>query len=87
MSLSNRLAIYHVSWWVLILVLVEDALWGAFNKYRGNTLPEVLILVLVEDALWVYPDDSKDAGKKIVLILVLVEDALWVVCIGYTIKR
>ena len=63
--------------WVLILVLVEDALWGSkkFSCYLSSI--DVLILVLVEDALWEHLKVYIKAESWQVLILVLVEDALW----------
>ena len=39
--------------WVLILVLLEHALWALYQR-AGITRREVLILVLLEHALWVY---------------------------------
>ena len=37
---------------VLILILVEDALWALTNSRRFTKNCWVLILILVEDALW-----------------------------------
>ena len=60
--------------WVLILVLMEDALRVGHNDrlQRGSI---VLILVLMEDALRAGGMDLL-AHQKRVLILVLMEDAL-----------
>ena len=37
---------------VLILVLVEDGLWQAWDESIVDKIYDVLILVLVEDGLW-----------------------------------
>ena len=62
---------------VLILVLVDDALWVIMFCLGMFFLLLVLILVLVDDALW---ETIKivQVSNYIVLILVLVDDALWV---------
>ena len=60
---------------VLILVLVEYALWAQVTRSWPPERSMVLILVLVEYALW-----AAESGYTIsfqVLILVLVEYALW----------
>ena len=62
---------------VLILVLVDDALWAKFEESKNNT-SLVLILVLVDDALWVILLLAFALTGLLVLILVLVDDALWV---------
>ena len=61
---------------VLILVLMDDALWyGTYIRgLRKNS--EVLILVLMDDALWFYTY-GLETIEMIVLILVLMDDALW----------
>ena len=61
---------------VLILVLMEDALWG--NLISPTYYAQcVLILVLMEDALWDWKKSAREGGHGRVLILVLMEDALW----------
>ena len=41
---------------VLILVLMDDALWLGFSWVATNPTRVVLILVLMDDALWRYVD-------------------------------
>ena len=60
--------------WVLILVLMEDAL-REFRGFFDNRPLDVLILVLMEDALRARYVCSALASN-LVLILVLMEDAL-----------
>ena len=62
---------------VLILVLMEYALWVVFPFYDNVDVTIVLILVLMEYALWVLPRTLKPMGNLTVLILVLMEYALW----------
>ena len=63
-------------WSVLILVVVEYALWGAESR-DSITNMVVLILVVVEYALWVCLCGQWEQCDP-VLILVVVEYALWV---------
>ena len=76
LSDSNNLLRFLAHTTVLILVLMEYALWllGKVDK-DGSCL--VLILVLMEYALW-HLQLLKERNKAIyVLILVLMEYALW----------
>jgi len=60
---------------VLILIVLEDALW--VKKQWGNEREfYVLILIVLEDALWAETQISNDK-KPYVLILIVLEDALW----------
>ena len=61
---------------VLILVLVDDALWREQRLPYGG-IHVVLILVLVDDALWPQANLFEEQIKDMVLILVLVDDVLW----------
>jgi len=61
---------------VLILVFVEDGLWG-MNFIGWESFVLVLILVFVEDGLWAKEVICK-ITSPVVLILVFVEDGLWV---------
>ena len=61
---------------VLILVLVEYALWDVSWNSIFPEAGRVLILVLVEYALWANGYDAAIENMR-VLILVLVEYALW----------
>ena len=79
---SLTVSIFTTPWQmgVLILVLMEYALWRIVANNYINTLTIVLILVLMEYALWrlnhlVY------FGWLKVLILVLMEYALWLLLI------
>ena len=60
--------------WVLILVVMEDAL-APVNLLRESVLVTVLILVVMEDAL-AHTPVFEFSGDKGVLILVVMEDAL-----------
>ncbi len=60
---------------VLILVVMEDALWR-MQRFDSEYYCSVLILVVMEDALW--PGRYAVVGQHgPVLILVVMEDALW----------
>ena len=61
--------------YVLILVLMEDALALRLEARKNNRL-KVLILVLMEDALAHIKRNYPEITKEYVLILVLMEDAL-----------
>ena len=63
---------------VLILVLLEYALWEVINFNEERKALQVLILVLLEYALWVTEPVVVSAKITNVLILVLLEYALWV---------
>ena len=63
---------------VLILVLLENALWVYVSAPVTINDIEVLILVLLENALWGYENEDNIELKDAVLILVFVENALWV---------
>ena len=65
----------NVNSFVLILIVLEDALWE-WNKYTKLEYGLVLILIVLEDALWVWVWWS-DALICVVLILIVLEDALW----------
>ncbi len=60
---------------VLILVVMEDALWLPLTK-ENSTCLNVLILVVMEDALW-RKLTVQSVTERLVLILVVMEDALW----------
>ena len=61
MMLSETLLITLISHiiFVLILVLVDDALWEIIIIHHENNDIIVLILVLVDDALWVWIREAK----------------------------
>ena len=61
---------------VLILILLEDTLWGCHKASTAQVL-WVLILILLEDTLWGRKVTAW-TPNKVVLILILLEDTLWV---------
>ena len=68
--------VYKWTSYVLILVLMEYALWAA-GPVTNDTPIAVLILVLMEYALWELDNLSGYQEGYMVLILVLMEYALW----------
>ena len=62
---------------VLILVLMEYALWRWSQCNQGQQGSSVLILVLMEYALWLAKAVFQAFNSMWVLILVLMEYALW----------
>ena len=72
----NKLSVSPCFSEVLILVLMEYALWGYLGALNSS-LCLVLILVLMEYALWDGEELTGKTDKFRVLILVLMEYALW----------
>ena len=64
------------SHFVLILILMEDTLWGLTDK-KMVIEKFVLILILMEDTLWENEKWSYKHELERVLILILMEDTLW----------
>ena len=62
---------------VLILILMEYALWALTALSKYGTSGQVLILILMEYALWVWLWCWDYAWCYVVLILILMEYALW----------
>ena len=63
------------NYWVLILIVLEDALWAG-NSWSISEYVAVLILIVLEDALWDKLLNELKATES-VLILIVLEDALW----------
>jgi len=61
---------------VLILIVLEDALWEILVKLPG-IFCLVLILIVLEDALWGDNKTNEIDYVIFVLILIVLEDALW----------
>jgi len=61
---------------VLILIVLEDALWEIHRRPMGEVVM-VLILIVLEDALWVQGVYRRNKVVSTVLILIVLEDALW----------
>ena len=62
---------------VLILILMEYALWDKTNAHYAKDNINVLILILMEYALWDHHECPKSRRGVRVLILILMEYALW----------
>ncbi len=78
LSDGRKTAAVRISKTVLILVVMEDALWQFLYNSSGFTIG-VLILVVMEDALWQFSILPILVITTRVLILVVMEDALWLV--------
>ena len=74
-DMKQELFFVHI-FTVLILVLMEYALWPNDDEGEEDEDDDVLILVLMEYALW-HLLKSVKARSRQVLILVLMEYALW----------
>ena len=77
--LSENLEIESITTypWVLILIVLEDALWDYENSNKSNRNFSVLILIVLEDALWEFYQIIEKLKLNFVLILIVLEDALW----------